>query len=407
MNQSYFLYSQYQAQKSWLSRVQAASGFMSSVLSSPWLRAINNIHSVRAMRSSLDVFSNLKFTHSRPDYDITQVTINNEIIAVSGIEEMVTPFANLLHFKKDINIEQPKVLLVTPMSGHFSTLARRTITTMLPDMDVYVTDWNSARDIPLSAGKFDLDDYVTHVINFMQKIDEPIHLVAICQACVPVMMVSAITAHNSLQPRSMTLLAGPIDPRINPGALDLLALKHSCEHLREKVITCVPAPHKGQGRMVFPGIIQISGFIQKNLGFHFSKQVDLYHDIYAEKTEAAEKSREFYREFFAVSDLTAEFYLQTVKSIFQDFDLAKNQITYLGNKLDMAVIDQTAMLTIEGENDDICPIGQTKAAHELCSSLTNKSHYLQKGAGHYGVFSSSHWHNEVYPVVKAMIINNN
>ena len=313
----------------------------------------------------------------------------------------MTPFATLLHFKKDIATEFPRVLLVAPMSGHFATLLRATVRTMLPEHDVYITDWHNARDVAVKDGSFGIDDYADHLIRFMEKIGPGGHIVAVCQPCVPVLAAVAIMAEagNPAQPRSMTLMAGPVDARVSPTAVNKLATSHSMAWFEDNVIATVPGRYAGANRRVYPGFLQLIGFVSMNWERHAKAHWDMYGDLASGKDEDAHAIAAFYDEYFAVADLPAEFYLQTVKSIFQDYDLARGVLDWHGRRVNPAAIEKTALLTIEAERDDVCGIGQTMAAHELCTGIRpyRKRHHLQPGVGHYGVFSGSRWTRQIYP----------
>ena len=346
-------------------------------------------------------------TFARPAYGIGTVPVGNREVPV--VEEAVTatPFATLLRFRKDIDSRQPKVLVLAPLSGHFATLLRGTVRTLLPDHDVYITDWHNARDVPVSEGRFGFDDYVDHVVRFLETIGEGAHLMAVCQPAVQALAATAVMAHtkNPAQPRSMTLMAGPVDCRVSPTSVNALATSKPIEWFEQNLIETVPGRHKGAGRRVYPGFMQVAAFVSMNARRHSDAHADLfwhYVDGSADKAQAIET---FYDEYFAVLDLTAEFYLETVKTVFQDYTLARNKLTYRGEPIDMGAIRRTALMTVEGERDDICAVGQTMAAHDLCTSLAPhmRTHHLQAGVGHYGVFSGRKWEGQTYPLVRNFI----
>ncbi|ACB82154.1 polyhydroxyalkanoate depolymerase, intracellular [Methylorubrum populi BJ001] len=346
-------------------------------------------------------------TFARPAYGIHAVTVGNREVPVIEEPVLATPFGALLRFRKDIDTVQPKVLVLAPLSGHFATLLRGTIRTLLPDHDVYITDWHNARDVPLSEGRFGFDDYVDHVVRFLETIGEGAHLMAVCQPAVQALAATAVMAHtrNPAQPRSMTLMAGPVDCRVSPTSVNALATSKPIEWFEQNLIETVPGRHKGAGRRVYPGFMQVAAFVSMNARRHSDAHTDLfwhYVDGSADKAQAIES---FYDEYFAVLDLTAEFYLETVKTVFQDYTLARNQLTYRGEPIDMGAIRRTALMTVEGERDDICAVGQTMAAHDLCSGVPRhmKSHHLQAGVGHYGVFSGRKWEAQTYPLVRNFI----
>lgn len=346
-------------------------------------------------------------TFTRPAYGIDAVTVGNREVPVQEEVVSATPFCTLLRFRKDVDAPQPKVLVVAPMSGHFATLLRGTVRTLLADHDVYITDWHNARDVPLAAGPFGFDDYVDHVIGFLETMGEGSHLLAVCQPAVQALAAAAVMAQskNRAAPRSMTLMAGPVDCRISPTSVNALATSKPIEWFERNLIATVPHRHKGAGRRVYPGFVQVSAFVSMNAKRHMQGHTDLFWHFANGETERAEAIETFYDEYFAVLDLPAEFYIETVKTVFQDYDLARNALTYRGNPVDTRAIRRTALMTVEGERDDICAVGQTMAAHDLCSGLPShmKSHHLQAGVGHYGVFSGRKWEAQTYPLVRNFI----
>ena len=361
-----------------------------------------------------ETFEKATITHERPAYCITSVMTGNREVAVR--EEVVVdmPFGNLLHFAKDdVAVPQPKMLVVAPLSGHYSTLLRDTVFTLLRDHDVYITDWKNARDIPLSAGDFGFDDFIDYVIHFLQDLGDPAerrgaHVLAVCQPCVPVLAAVALMAQDDdpCQPRSMTLMGGPIDTRESPTTVNELATEHPFAWFEDQMIHEVPWRHKGGGRKVYPGFIQLTAFMSMNMGRHFGQFRKLYQSLADDRKADAEKIETFYEEYLAVLDLTAEFYLETIDKVFQRALLAKGELEHRGRKVDCGAIRKTALLTVEGERDDICAVGQTAAAHFLCSSLRPhlKRHHLQPGVGHYGLFAGSRWENQVYPQVHNLVL---
>jgi len=363
----------------------------------------------RRMFALMDVFQGAKLTHHRPAYGITQVHSGNAVVAVREEVALDLPFGNLLHFvKEDVEAPQPKVLVVAPMSGHFATLLRNTVQTLLRDHDVYITDWKNARDVPLSAGRFGFDDYVDYIMMFMREIGPGSHLVSVCQPCVPAMVAVSIMSEDkdAATPRSMTLMGGPIDTRAAPTVVNELANEQSIEWFEDNLISLVPMRYAGRGRRVYPGFLQLSAFMSMNMDRHGSAHRELYQLLADGKQVEANKIKTFYEEYFAVLDMTAEFYLETVDKVFQRTLLAKGELTYRGRKVNPGAIHKTALLTVEGEKDDVCAVGQTAAAHVLCTGLRPhmKRHHLQPGVGHYGVFSGSKWEKQVYPQVRNMIL---
>ena len=363
----------------------------------------------RRMFALMDVFQGARLTHKRPEYNINQVRCGNAIVAVREEVMLDLPFGNLLHFAKDdVETEQPRVLLVAPMSGHFSTLLRGTVQTLLRDHDVYITDWKNARDVPLAAGHFGFDDYIDYVITFLQEMGPGAHLLSVCQPCVPAFAAVALMAEDgdAATPRSMTLMGGPIDPGAAPTVVNDLSSERPIDWFERNLITVVPMRYRGAGRRVYPGFLQLSAFMSMNLERHGAQHRELYQLLADGKDAEAARIKSFYNEYFAVLDMTAEFYLETVDRVFQRALLAKGELTHRGRPVNPGAIRKTALLTVEGEKDDICAVGQTAAAHALCTGLRPhlKRHHLQIGAGHYGVFSGRKWEKEVFPQVRNMIL---
>ena len=363
----------------------------------------------RRMFALMDVFQGAKLTHKRPAYDIRTVQSGNAEVAVREEIALELPFGDLLHFAKDeVEVEQPRVLVVAPMSGHFSTLLRSTVATLLRDHDVYITDWKNARDVPLSAGRFGFDDYVDYVIRFLQELGEGAHLVSVCQPCGPAMAAVSLMSEDQdkATPRSMTLMGGPIDPNAAPTVVNDLANEKPIKWFEENLISVVPFRYAGRGREVYPGFLQLSAFMSMNMERHGAQHRELYQLLADGNEGGADKIKSFYREYFAVLDMTKEFYLETVDMVFQRTLLSKGELTVRGRPINPGAIRKTALLTVEGERDDVCAVGQTSAAHALCTGLRPhlKRHHLQPGVGHYGVFSGSKWEKQVYPQVRNMIL---
>jgi polyhydroxyalkanoate depolymerase len=369
---------------------------------------------LRGFAAATEMLSRAGLSHGRPPYGIRHVRMGNREIAVTEEPAHVTPFGTLLHFKKDFDpaqaplVEQPRVLVIAPLSGHFATLLRDTVATMLPDHDVYITDWHNARDVPLSAGRFGFEDYVDHLIKFMEVIGPGGHMVAVCQPCVQALVATAVMseAKHKCTPRSITLMAGPIDTRLNPTKVNELAKDHPIEWFKEKLIAVVPPGLPGVGRRVYPGFVQLTAFMSMNMDRHVKAHVELFQNLWNGNLDQAAKTKDFYDEYFAVLDLDADFYIETVQWVFQEHRLATGELMHRGKPVNPKAIRKTALLTVEGERDDICAIGQTVAAHDLCTGIKPymKRHHLQAGVGHYGVFSGKRWANQIYPIVKNMIL---
>jgi polyhydroxyalkanoate depolymerase len=400
-------YRAYQAQSDLLAPARLAAGLANGMLSlgPAWLR---NLPPVSHLAAGWEMLSRAGLTHHRPDYGFTTVRVGNQETPVREEVVKTTPFGDLVRFRKETIAEQPRVLVVAPLSGHFATLLRSTVEILLPDNDVYITDWRNARDAPLSAGAFGFDEYVEHVIDFLTVIGPGAHLLAVCQPCAHALAAVALMAEDDhpATPTSMTLMAGPVDTRISPTMVNNLAQTRPIDWFERRLIATVPARYAGAGRRVYPGFVQLSAFMLMNLGRHVESHVDMFTHLAVGRTSEANASKSFYDEYFAVLDLTAEFYLETVSRVFQQHLLPKGELLWRNRKVDPAAIRRTALFTVEGERDDICSVGQTVAAHTLCSNIyaNRKRHHLQAGVGHYGVFSGRKWANQIYPLVRNMIL---
>jgi polyhydroxyalkanoate depolymerase len=363
----------------------------------------------RDIAALLELTSRAKMIHTRPPYDIGKVMVGNREVPVREEVVLSLPFCNLLRFAKDdIVTAQPKMLVVAPLSGHFATLLRNTVETLSRDHDVYITDWKNARDIPTSEGRFGFDDYVDYVIKCLETIGPGAHLLAVCQPCVQALAAVSLMAEDKhpCQPLSMTLMAGPIDTRISPTKVNELATSKSLDWFKNNLIYSVPFRLKGAGRKVYPGFIQLFAFMSMNMERHLNAHRDLYFHLAAGRIEEAEKIETFYDEYFAVLDMPAEFYIETISKVFQEALLAKGQLTYRGRRVNPGAIHRTALLTVEGEKDDICSVGQTAAAHDLCNTLRPhlRRHHLQAGVGHYGTFSGKRWNSQIYPQIRNLVL---
>jgi poly(3-hydroxybutyrate) depolymerase len=400
------IYQAYQAHADATEPVRRAARMALAWLEPPWA-SMSDIPWARRLAAGCELTALAGLTHERRQFHIESVTMGNRAVAVRETAAHRTPFCTLLRFEKDLAAEQPPVLLIAPMSGHFATLLRETVRTMLPDHEVYLTDWHNIRDVPVSAGPFGFDEFIDHVIAFLDVIGEDAHLLAICQPSVAALAAVAIMAedgHRAL-PRSLTLMAGPIDTRVNPTAVNVFATSKPIDWFERHLIGVVPDHHRGAGRRVYPGFVQLAAFMNMNMDRHIKSIQDLYNHRVKGDHEKATAVREFYEEYFAVMDLAAEFYLETVRSVFQEHALPRGALTWHGRPVDPRAVRRTPLLTVEGERDDICAVGQTLAAQELCSSLRPylKTHYVQTGVGHYGVFSGRRWNAQIYPVVREVI----
>jgi poly(3-hydroxybutyrate) depolymerase len=370
------------------------TSWTSHPFASPW----------RRMAAYYEVVALAGFTHKRPDYAITSVEVRGETRPVTEKLAFATPFCQLLHFSKQGGEDDPKILLVAPMSGHFATLLRGTIKTLLRDHQVYITDWVNTRDVSTEAGAFALEDYTQHIIDFVHAIGEGCHIVAVCQPTVSALAATAIMgeARDNLAPASLTLMAGPIDTRVAPTKVNELANEKPLQWFRDNLIGEVPNKFEGRGRKVYPGFLQLCAFMSMNAERHAKAFADLFHKRIEGDFEKADSISEFYKEYFAIMDMSADFYLETIDQVFQRCLLPKGEMTFKGRKIDPRAIKKTFLLTVEGEKDDICAVGQTLAAQDLCGGLRPymKTHHLQPGVGHYGVFNGRRWDTQVYPVLR-------
>jgi polyhydroxyalkanoate depolymerase len=367
-----------------------------------------NVPLVRNLTATYELIARAGLTHVRPEYGIDSVTVGNREVPISEVPVLTLPFGTLLNFKKDASVPQPRVLVVAPLSGHFATLLRNTVRTLLPDHDVYITDWHNARDVALSKGPFGFDDYVAYLIRFLETLGAGAHVVAVCQPCVQALAAVAVMAadHNPAQPGSMTLMAGPIDTRINPTKVNKLAMSKSIGWFERNLIARVPHKYAGSRRKVYPGFVQLTAFVSMNINRHYNAHQELYEHLANGEQEKAQVIKTFYDEYFAVLDLPAEFYLETVRWVFQEALLPRGKLAFRGEPVDLRAIRKTALLTVEGERDDICALGQTAVAHDLCTGLKPhmKRHHMQTGVGHYGVFSGRRWEGQIYPIVRNLIL---
>jgi poly(3-hydroxybutyrate) depolymerase len=400
------MYDAYQAYADLSHKVRATAASNHRILSL-W-GAMQFTSPLRCLQAYQEVVSLAGFTHKRPDYGIKEIaTHNGDMVPVREEPVLTTPFCTLLRFSRENASSDPPVLLVAPMSGHFATLLRGTIRTLLRDHAVYVTDWHNPRDISLDEGVFGFEDFVQHLIDFIKFIGPESHVVAVCQPTVAALAAVARMAEDNDpdQPTSMTLMAGPIDARISPTKVNEFATAKPIEWFRTNMISKVPHMLAGAGRRVYPGFVQLTAFMSMNLERHSKAFADLFKSRVDGDIEKADQIRTFYEEYFAIMDLDAEFYLHTIETVFQKFALPQGKLLLKGRPVVPRAIKKTFLLTIEGEKDDICAIGQTLAAQDLCSGLRPymKSHYMQAGVGHYGVFNGRRWDNQIYPIVREHI----
>ena len=363
---------------------------------------------VRAALAAHQVAQALRLSHDRPDFAVSSVM--SEGVDVEVREEVLTssPFGSLVRFARadGTSDAKPKVLIVPALAGHFATLVRATVSTMLADHDVYVADWHNARDIPVSEGRFGLDEYIEHVISFLRAIGPGCHLMAVCQPAVACLAAASVMSEDGdpAAPSGLLLLAGPVDTRVNPSRVGRYAARQSMKTLERNVIHAVPRRYAGAGRRVYPGFVQISAFMSMDPRRHLQAFRGLFRDLSRGEVEAAAKTLAFYQEYFAVLDIAADFYLETVEKVFKDNHLPRGRLFWKGRRVDPSHIT-SALFTIEGELDEICTPGQTEAAHAVCTGIPEERHrhLLQDGVGHYGVFSGSSFNRDIYPQIRAFI----
>src|SRR5262249_1278994 len=401
------LYQAYQAHCDVMVPVRALAGLAAGV-GEPPVACLPRSVLVRNLTAAYEIIARAGLTHVRPPFGLRSIMVGNREVAVTEEAAHKTAFGTLLHFKKDIDTAQPRVILVAPLSGHFATLLRATVKTMLPDHDVYITDWHNARDIALLHGRFGFDDYIAHLIRFVEIVGSPAHLMAVCQPCVAALVAAAVMAQDRhpAQPRSITLMAGPIDPRVNRTKVNELAESKSIEWFENHLLASVPMRYPGAFRRVYPGFVQLAAFMSMNIDRHVNAQRELFDNLANGRYEKAQAIKAFYEEYFAVLDLTAEFYLETVRLVFQEHALARGRLQWRDRAVEPRAIRRTLLLTVEGERDDICAVGQTLAAHDLCAGLRPylKRHHMEAGVGHYGGFSGKRWKNQIFPIVKNVIL---
>jgi poly(3-hydroxybutyrate) depolymerase len=367
------------------------------------------------MAAAAELFERTTRRYSKPEWDIESALVGGERVPVTIKPVWERPFCRLLHFERHVTHApkrpQPKLLIVAPMSGHYATLLRGTVEAFLPNHEVYITDWTDARMVPLAEGPFDLDDYIDYLISIFHFLGIGSHVVGVCQPSVPVLAaVARMEAENDpYVPFSMTLMGGPIDTRKNPTAVNKVAEERGMDWFRTRVITKVPFPHPGFMREVYPGFLQLGGFIGMNFDRHIEAHRELFNHLVEGDGDSAKKHQEFYDEYLAVMDLTAEFYLQTVEKVFVRHDLPNGTFMHRDKPVDPSKIRRTALLTVEGENDDISGLGQTEATHALCPNIPadRKMHYMQPKVGHYGVFNGSRFRAEIAPRIADFVLSNN
>ncbi len=352
--------------------------------------------------------------YRKPEFGLKDTIVKGQRVAVTEETVWHKPFCNLVHFRKafpgGVSANEPRLLMVAPLSGHYATLLRGTVEAMLPYCDVYITDWQDARLVSMREGNFDLDDYIDYVIEMIELFEGDVHVMGVCQPAVPVLSAVALmeTRENPHVPRSLILKGGPIDTRVNPTAVNNLAEERGTNWFRRTVITTVPYPNRGHGRLVYPGFLQLTGFMAMNIDRHVNAHKELFVNLVRGDGDSVEKHKEFYDEYLAVMDLSAEYYLQTVDQVFVKHLLPKGEMFHRKQLIDLTAIRNVSIMTIEGEKDDITGLGQCEAALHLCSNLprSKKRHYTQPGVGHYGIFNGSRYRHEIVPRVVAFMSDN-
>ena len=401
------LYSAYEFQRSLLSSASTWAWIAAKMLSNPAL-PIGYLGIGPALASALEVFAHVYEERGKPAFDIASVDIGDKSFAVSESVVLEKPFGALRHFKREgLPADAPKMLIVAPMSGHFATLLRGTVARMVENQEVWITDWADAKMVPLSVGKFDLDDYIDYLIEFLRFIGEGTHVLAVCQPSVPAFAAAAIMGKDKdpARPATLTMMGGPVDTRASPTGVNDVAMEKPLSWFRNNVIAGVPFNYPGAGRRVYPGFLQLAGFISMNLESHMMSHFEMFKHLTMGDQESADKTKEFYNEYRSVCDLTEEFYLQTIEHVFQKHSLPKGEFVHRGVPIDPDAIRDTALLAIEGERDDISGIGQTRAALDLAEHLplSMKKYHFARDVGHYGIFNGTKWRTRIAPVVEEWI----
>ena len=400
------LYSIYEAQRAMFEPYRIAAQGLKGVFNHPFTPPAFS-HFSKTFDAGAELIEDALKRRGKPDWEIHDCDIDGVRVPVTIDIAVETPFGNLVHFNRQTQKADPKVLLVAPMSGHFATLLRGTVRGLIDHHDVYVTDWADMAMTPLQHGEFSLDDYIALMLRFMRHLGPDLHVIAVCQPAPIVLSTIAVLAAESPDeaPRTMTLMGGPVDPAAAQTVVTELAEKRPYSWFKNNCISRVPLFYPGAGRQVYPGFLQISAFMAMNAGRHINAHIDMFRHLVEGDGESADAHRRFYDEYLAVMDIPAQFYLDTIDRVFQRRCIATGTMTWQGKKVDPAAITKTALLTIEGEMDDISAPGQTFAAHALCSGLaaSAKEHYLQKQVGHYGIFNGRKWRQFILPRISTFI----
>ena len=400
-------YHAYELAHAWITPMRAAAQGMKLALEIPFNPVSKTLWG-RQTAAACDVFEGLTRRYGKPEFGLDTISIDGETVSVTEKVVLSKPFCDLQHFERETDrADDPRVLIVAPLSGHYATLLRDTVRAMLPEHDVYITDWRDARSVPIYEGGFGLDDYVDYVRDFATHLGPDVHVIAVCQPAVPALIATALMAADDdpSQPKSLTLMGGPIDPRRNPTVVNQHAESKSMDWFEHMVISTVPWPHPGVMRKVYPGFIQLSGFLSMNLDRHITAHQRYFEHLVEGDCDPAEQHKKFYDEYLSVMDLPAEFFLQTIRHVFKEYALPNGTMQHRGETVDLRAIKKTALMTVEGEKDDICAVGQTEAAQDLCTGVpdSRRFHYVQPGVGHYGVFNGSRWRTEIQPRIRDMI----
>jgi poly(3-hydroxybutyrate) depolymerase len=400
------LYTAHEWQKSMLAGYGAWASWGAEMLGNP-ANPFGYLGGGGVMASALEVFAHAAAPRGKPAFGLTHTTVDGREVAVTEEIVLAKPFGALKRFRREGVEGGPKLLIVAPMSGHYATLLRGTVERMLPTADVHITDWADAKLVPLSAGRFDLDDYIDYLVAFLETMGPGAHMLAVCQPSVPCYAAVALMSADGhpCRPRTLTMMGGPVDTREAPTAVNTLATQRPHAWFEHNVIATVPMTYPGAGRRVYPGFLQLAGFMSMNLGDHMMSHWEMFKHLVRGDDESADQSKDFYEEYRSVCDMTAEFYLQTIDVVFQTHALPQGTMTHRGRRVDLGAITDVALLAIEGERDDISGLGQTKAALTLATNLPadRKRYYMAEGAGHYGIFNGSKWRERVAPVVEEWI----
>ena len=400
------LYHAYEFQRQLASPVRLWANALEQAYTSPY-NPLSETWIGKSVAAGAEIVARLTQNYGKPHFGLATTQIGNETVEVNEEILVRKPFCDLVRFRRDTIRRDPKVLVVAPMSGHFATLLRGTVEALLPEHEVHITDWKDAREVPVTSGDFSLDDYIDCIIAFCRYLGPDVHVIAVCQPSVPVLAAASLMAEakDPRQPRSLTLMGGPIDPRESPTEVNRVAESRGTEWFRKNCVVKVPLPNPGFMRDVYPGFLQLSGFMAMNMDRHVEAHGEMFRHLVAGDGDSAEKHRDFYDEYLAVMDLTAEFYLQTVDTVFVKHALPKGTMMHRDKPVDLSAIRRCALMTVEGENDDISGVGQTKAAHTLCVNIPDerRAHWMQPKVGHYGVFNGSRFRAEIAPRMKIFI----